>query len=254
MRFNRFAPRRFDHPAYGIHLTFLCPELIEFCGALGFQWLFLDAEHGPLNPLLCRDLVRAADLADMFCVVRVPSIDAALIAGYLDLGVLGILAPDIQSAVQAQALVQAVKFPPQGARGAAHKSRAAHYGQAFTPAEYLLQANQATFTVALIESQAGIDHLDAIMAVPGIDYLAIGPNDLALSLGLKDSMADPRVREIVAAAQARMLAVGKPQISVAMNAEQGRASIVQGATLVAIPDIALLGGAGRAFLEGLNHP
>ena len=125
---RRPVSSRTDKVLWGVHLSFFSPELIELCGALGFQWLFLDAQHTPLNPLLCRELVRAADLAEMFCLVRVPEISAVAIEGFLDAGVVGILAPNISTPAQAKDLVAAVKFSPHGSRGAGFLSRAARYG------------------------------------------------------------------------------------------------------------------------------
>jgi 4-hydroxy-2-oxoheptanedioate aldolase len=245
-------PRRKDEASWGIHLSFLCPELIEFCGLMGFEWLFLDTEHQPLSHQACRDLVRAADGVGMFCMVRVPEIKASIIEGYLDVGVLGILAPNVSSADEARALVASVKFTPEGQRGAASKGRAANYGLTQTAADYCRQANQRTFTVALIESQSGIDHLEDIMAVPGLDYLAIGPNDLGLSMGIDEGMVDARVRSIVEGAQARIKAAGKPQLAVVSDVDQARKSVTAGATLIAIPDAALFASAGRTFLEMVN--
>lgn len=241
-----------DRAAFGVYCGFFCVELIEAYGALGFEWLFLDAQHTPLNPLASRELVRAADLAGLPCIVRVPAIEAATIEGYLDVGAAGIIAPDVHSVADAQALVSAVKFAPLGKRGAAARARAAQYGLVGTPAEYFSRANELTFTVALIESQQGLDALEAIMAVPGIDAIGIGANDLGLSMGTDAGIKDPRVRALVENAQARIKAVGKPQMAVVNDAQQGRAAVEAGARLVATPDFALLAGAGRAFLNDVR--
>lgn len=251
-RMNKLRSK--DTVAYGVHLSFLCPEVIEFFGLLGFEWILLDAEHQPLNHQLCRELVRAADLAGLPCVVRVPEIKACVIEGYLDVGVLGILAPQVSSEAEARALVAAVKFSPEGMRGSAPGSRAANYGLTHTPAEYVRRANQTTFTVALIETQSGIDHLQSILSVPGLDYVAIGPNDLGLSLGLEGGMAHPQVRTLVEETKARIKAYGKPQLTVVASADQARGSAAAGATLIAVPDTALLAGAGRSFLERAPTP
>lgn len=237
-----------DKVSPGVHLSFLCPEIVEFCGRLGFEWVFLDAEHTPLTPHLARELVRAADVVKLRCVARVPEVKASIIEGFLDVGVLGIMAPNISSAEEAQSLVAAVKFAPQGQRGASGKSRAANYGLAGSPLDYYRQANQATFTVALIESQAGIDNLDAIIAVPGIDCIGIGPNDVGLSMGIETGMADPRVRSVVQSAQQRIKAHDKPQMAVVADAEQALAAAESGARLIAVPDMVLLATSARAIL------
>jgi 2-keto-3-deoxy-L-rhamnonate aldolase RhmA len=235
--------------ALGIHLSFLSPELIEFCGLLGFDWVFLDAQRTLLDPRLFRDLVRAADNTGMFCVVRVPAIDAPMIEGYLDGGAIGIVAPDVSSAAKARILVDAVKFSPEGKRGASARSRAARYGLAQSSAEYCRDANLTTFTVALVESEEGARNLEEIMAVPGIDYLAIGPNDLGMSMGSTGGLTDPKVRAAVDSAQLRIARFGKPQMAVINEADQAPAAAANGALLIAIADASLLGMAGRSFLE-----
>jgi 4-hydroxy-2-oxoheptanedioate aldolase len=241
--------RRGDEVTFGVHLSFLSAELVEFVGTLGFRWLFLDAQRTPLDLSCCRELVRAAEITNMFCVVRVAEISVPTIEGYLDAGVLGILAPNISSAAQARALVSAVKFSPEGTRGAAFKSRSARYGLTQSHADFCRAANHATFTAALIECQSGLDELEAIAAVPGVDYLSIGANDLALSLGMTAGGADSRARALVEEANARIKAIGKPQIAVVGNAEQAQAAIAAGARLVAVSDAALLATAGRSLLE-----
>lgn len=238
-----------DKVAWGIHLSFFCPETIEVCGLLGFEWLLLDAEHMPLHHHLCRDLARAADLAGLPCVVRVPEIRAAVIEGFLDAGVVGILAPNVSSVAAARALVAAVKFSPEGQRGAAARSRAANYGLTQTPAEFARQANELTFTAALIETQSGLDQLESITAVPGLDYIGVGASDLALSLGCDEGMRDPDFRAIVENAQARIKACRKPQLAVVSDADQGKKAAAAGATLVAVPDALLFATAGRSFLQ-----
>jgi 4-hydroxy-2-oxoheptanedioate aldolase len=253
--------RHRDGVSFGLHLSFLSPELVEFCGVLGFQWLFLDAQRTPVTPALSRDLVRAADLTGLFCVARVTRVDAAEIEAFLDAGVLGILAPAIENAAQAEALVAAVKFAPQGRRGASWRSRAAGYGvpnragwagsSPFSIAGYYAEANQATFTAALIETEGGIERLEEIMAVPGLDYIALGPNDLALALGAC-SGDEPRIQALVADARTRLQVAGKPQIAVVADSQGGKDAAAGGATLIAVSDASLMSFAGSLFLEGVS--
>jgi 4-hydroxy-2-oxoheptanedioate aldolase len=245
----------------GVHLSFLNADLVEFCGTLGFHWLFLDGERTPVRSSNCRELVRAADLAGMFCLARVAEVDATEIEGYLDAGVLGILAPQISSAEQAEDFVAAVKFPPRGRRRAARFSRSAGFGMSdqavatdghcAAHARAPWTANTATFTGALIETQAGIERLDEILAVPGLDYLALGPNDLALSLGC-DSSEHPRVKTLLDSARRRLHSAGRPQIAVVIKDRSAAEEIAQGATLIAVPDATLLAEGATRFLGEAN--
>jgi len=237
---------------WGVHLSFHCPQMIEFLGLLGFQWLFLDAEHQPLSHERCRDLVRAADVVGMPCLVRVPEIKPWVIEGYLDAGVIGILAPHVDSAEQARTLVAAVKLGPEGERRTADRSRACDYGLTRSPAEHRAWSNQNIVTVALIESVRGLDALESIMAVPGLDCVAVGPNDLGRSLGIDTGMADSRVRARVHEAEARIKAYGKPHLTVVTDASHARAARASGARLIAVSDAALLEAAGCLFLESVS--
>jgi 4-hydroxy-2-oxoheptanedioate aldolase len=247
--------------SFGLHLSFLSPDLVEFCGLLGFQWLFLDAQRTPVTPATCRDLVRAADLTGLFCVARVSHLDTAEIEGFLDAGVLGILAPSIETAAQAEALVAAVKFPVRGRRGAASRSRAASYGlpqedpaarfSKYSHLRYYQEANEATFTAALIETPCGLEHLEEIAAVPDLDYVALGRNDLALALG-GNSAADPHVQSLIDSASQRLQATGKPQITVVTDCKSGQEAVARGARLIAVSDAALINLSGSRFLDSLG--
>jgi 2-keto-3-deoxy-L-rhamnonate aldolase RhmA len=244
--------------SWGVHLSFLNADLVESFGMLGFHWLFLDGERTPVTASNCRDLVRAADLTGMFCLARVTGVNVTEIEGYLDAGVLGILAPRISNAEQAENFVAAVKFPARGRRRAARFSRSGGFGvlsqtaeaasQCSTQARDSWTANTATFTAALIETPEGIEHLEEIMAVPGLDYLAIGPNDLALSLGC-DSSEHPRVRSLLESARRRLHCAGHPQIVVATESCKASEEATHGATLIAVPDATLLAEGGTRFLS-----
>jgi len=112
-------------------------------------------------------------------------------------------------------------------------------------------ANTSTFTAALIETQQGIEDLEEILAVPGLDYVALGPNDLALSLGC-DGSEHPRVRALLESARRRLHGAGRQQIAVVTESSGAVEEIAQGAALVAIPDAALFAEAGARFLGALK--
>jgi 4-hydroxy-2-oxoheptanedioate aldolase len=237
--------------AVGVHVSFPTPEWIECLGLLGFDWIFLDAEHAPLDVHRARDLVRAADVTGIPVLVRIPEISAPLIESFLDIGVRGILAADVRTEAQAHRLVAAVRFPPRGTRGAAARSRAAHYGLKGSPADFIRHAHEGVLIAALLESVEGLDRLDAIAAVPGLDALAVGISDLALSMGATDA-ADPRVQQTFAAAERRIKASGKHRVAVVSSLAQGEEQTRAGANLIAVSDLALLCDAGRAFLAGIR--
>jgi 4-hydroxy-2-oxoheptanedioate aldolase len=220
MRAERLPHQHPGAVCWGVHLSLRSVALVELLGTLNFQWLFLDAQRAPLDLPLCRELVRAANAARMFCLARVPTIDPPLIEGLLDAGVLGIMGANISSVEDARALVAATRL---------------HVG------------GQATFTAALIESRSGIEQLDAIAALPGIDYVSIGANDLALSMGIEAGALDSRVRALVDASHAHIKAIGKPQVAVVCDPRQAQEAAAAGARLIAISDAALIAQASRSF-------
>lgn len=241
-----------DRPLLGVHLSFLTPEVVEYCGVLGFRWVFLDAEHQPVTPDNCQRLVCAAQLHGMPCVVRVPRLDVHTIEQFLNVGVLGILLSKVTSAQMVRQLLQAVKFAPEGRRGAASRSRAANYGLIGSPTSYYERVNRSIVTAALIESQEGIDALDEIAATPGLDCLAIGSNDLALSMEIHTATQNANVPATVEAAGTRIRRAGKAQMTVVGSVEEAQAAARAGVRLIAVSDAALLATAARGLFKSCD--
>lgn len=152
------------------------PEIARALSLAGFDWLFLDAEHGPMDLETLQLMIQCMDAA---CtpIVRVAWNDVALIKRALDLGAHGIIVPMVSSREEAEAAVKACKYPPEGVRG--YGPRPGLYDD-----QYFQTANREVMTIALIETAAAVKNIDDIMAVPGIDVGLIGVADLSLSLGL----------------------------------------------------------------------
>ncbi|MFD1566625.1 HpcH/HpaI aldolase family protein, partial [Halolamina litorea] len=144
---------------------------------------------------------------DADAVVRVPENDTAEVKRALDLGAAGVMAPKIESAAEAEALVAAAKYPPEGERGVAG-SRANDYG-AHT-VEYFETANDAIAVIPQIESAAGVEHAEEIAAVDGIDTLFVGPADLSASLGCFGEYDDPAFLDALDATFAAAETAGVP--------------------------------------------
>jgi 2-keto-3-deoxy-L-rhamnonate aldolase RhmA len=163
-------------------LTFSAPRLVEMLGRSGVDQLFLDAEHGPLSELDCEEMVRAADLYDLPILVRVPTNEPHVILRYLDVGTSGIMVPRVTKRADAVRAVRAVRYPPEGERGFAPGRAAELLG--LGPVEYMTRANQETFLLGLFEDVAGLDDVEAICQVEGLDGLFVGAFDLASTMGL----------------------------------------------------------------------
>ena len=154
------------------------PEMVETLAGTGLDWLFIDCEHGVIDTSHLVSLLQAA--GDCPCVVRIPGHDPAWIGRALDAGAAGIIAPRVDNAAQTQAIVAAAKYPPRGARGMG-LSRAHGFG--LRHADYLQHANDETAVIVQAETRAAVRNIASIAAVPDVDAIFIGPNDLAASLG-----------------------------------------------------------------------
>lgn len=235
--------------ALGVQIPWYCPDMVEFLGYTGFDWIFIDAEHGVIGPESCQHMVRACNLTGMTPIVRVPDKDPGTILVYLESGALGIIAPHINTADDARAMVAASKYAPLGKRGAGSTTRAANYGLTQTAAKYFAEANEHIILVALVEERAGIENLDDILSVEGVDAVAIGPGDLAMSMGLPGQSTHPEVQKLIGDAEARIIASGKILTPVVMDAVAAQSAVARGAGLVAISITALLSNATHAVLE-----
>ncbi len=161
-------------PAIGAMLQFPSPELVELYALMGFEWIFIDAEHGPLGYHECQMLVRACDAFGLFSLVRVPKLDHSLIAKYLETGAQGVAVPHIKSVEDAEAAVQAARYYPEGRRGwDAGASRSSAYNLAGSPLEYFAHSNETIMVALWIEDVEGIENLDAIQHVLG--FATINP-------------------------------------------------------------------------------
>ncbi|HEY3108047.1 MAG TPA: aldolase/citrate lyase family protein [Chloroflexota bacterium] len=198
MRPNELAARLAAGAAVvGPLLSFNSPELVEVCGFAGFDFVLIDAEHNLVGPESCQQLVRAAEVAGLTALVRVPRNDQATILGFLETGVQGVVVPHVRGAVDAAAAVAAVKYPPIGRRSAAGSSRPANYGLTQTAGEYFALANERTMVIALVEEVEGFENLEAIGRTPGIDLLFLGDGDLAMDMGRPGQREHPAVRRVV---------------------------------------------------------
>lgn len=161
--------------------------------AAGFDWLFIDLEHGPFDLETTQQISIAALSQGITPLVRVA--DASLGARVLDGGAQGIVLPHVNGAEEARALVRACKFPPEGERSAG--GGLAHAGfEAMEPGALLKGVNEETLLVAMIETPEGGEQADAIAAVEGIDVLLIGTNDLSAGMGLVGRHDHPRVNKV----------------------------------------------------------
>ena len=158
----------------------------------GYDWLFIDLEHGPTSVETAYTISVAALDANIAPIVRVPHGELAMATRCLDGGALGIVIPHVDTADEARAMVNAFRYQPLG-----HRSIAGGYPQfGFAPtpaAQVTKEMNDATLVIAMIETPRAVENADAIAAVPGIDVLLMGTNDLCLEMGIPGKLDDERV-------------------------------------------------------------
>ncbi len=158
------------------------PMVIEIMAAAGIDFVMIDMEHNPMDMDRLAHLIRAADAAGIAPLVRVPEVDAGLIKRVMNLDVAGIVIPHGNLA-SCQALVRAMRFPPEGERGACPIVRATRYWPDDWNA-YAARANRDTMVLPLVEDQQGLDEFEQMAALPGVDGFFIGPYDLSVSVGV----------------------------------------------------------------------
>jgi 4-hydroxy-2-oxoheptanedioate aldolase len=233
----------------GVALPFAAPQLVELVGYAGFHWVLIDCEHGPMNLETVETMIRAAEWAGITPVVRPEKNDPATILHYLDMGAQGIYVPKIECKEEAEAAAQSARYFPQGSRGLAQYARWARAGSRGPIPELMRQANENILVFALIESVKGIDKIDEIAAVPGIDVIAVGPADLSQSMGLPGEITHPQVLEAVEHILARALKAGKYPSFGAATPDEAKKWFSREVYCLTMGAQALIVGGGRAFLK-----
>lgn len=172
-------------PAFGAWLTVPSLPVVEIAGEVGWDYVCLDMQHGLFDYADVRDALIVLRASSSDVLVRIPSIDAGLIGKILDAGAHGLVAPMVESAAQAAALVDACRYAPLGSRS---------YGPIRAGRRFSTRRPQAlgsVLCIPMIESPQAIAAIPEIAQVDGISALYLGPADLALSIGLPPSLHRP---------------------------------------------------------------
>lgn len=236
----------------GCFVGFPSAEVVEICGYSGYDFVMIDAEHGPISPHDAYYMVLAAEASGTTPLIRVPRNDPSVILRYMDIGAAGIMVPQINSAAEARAVVEAVKYHPLGRRGLA-QPRATGYGIGTTLSEYAEMANAETLVIVQFENIAGLDHVREVLEIPGVDVLLIGPSDLAQSMGYPGQLNHPdvlavidRVCDICSGSE---VALG----TIAANANATNKLIEQGFRMIAPSATGLMAQWSKDYLANVNR-
>lgn len=193
--------------AAGPILVHSSPWLVEMVGRAGYDFVILDAQHGTLDVKEAEHLVRAADAVDLDALVRVSALDPPTVGRYLDVGVRGIVFPEVKTVVDACLAVRSVRYQPQGLRSSCPSVRAAQY-QFGDWTECYRSGLTEKIVILIIEDPEGFDHASEIFEVEGIDGVILGPFDLSSSLGVSGQVDHPEVVRRVDSAFAAALEKG----------------------------------------------
>lgn len=206
---------------------FASPGLGRLAAGAGADFLFMDMEHTGWSEETIKMLVATSRAAELVTLVRVPATQYHLIARVLDVGADGIMVPMCESAEQARLLVQSAKYPPVGRRGSAFGIAHDDYSGGDAVAK-IREANAETWLCALVETVAGIESVDAIAAVDGIDVVWLGHFDLTNSMGIPTQFTHPDYLRAVDRLLAACRKHGKAPGHLVHNVPDGRAKLEQG--------------------------
>ena len=235
----------------GCWLGLADPYIAEISAGAGFDWLLIDGEHAPndLRSIVAQLQVIAGRPAH--AVVRPPIGETWIIKQLLDAGAQSLLVPMVESAVQAQELVNAVTYPPHGVRGVGSAlARASDFSGI---SDYLTTARAEICLLAQVENQLGMAALDDILAVDGIDGVFIGPSDLAADMGFIGQAGASEVKTAVLDAMRKIVASGKAAGILTLDTELQQQCRDIGATFIATEiDVTLFAKNMRNAASGAN--
>lgn len=237
--------------ATGVFMPFPSADVVELSGYLGFDFAVIDAEHGPMTTENAAHLLRAAQCSGITPLIAVPENNPHVIMRFLDIGAMGVHVPQVSSAAEAQAIVKAVKYYPQGSRGLA-RPRSGEYGLLGSMQEYMTQSNNETMVVAQIENVEALVHLREIINVDGIDAFFIGPTDLSQALGIPGQHNAPLAQSTIDTIISQVRDAGKAVGIYEPDPIAARAYIDKGVNYICTGTVALLSRAARTYLKGVR--
>jgi 4-hydroxy-2-oxoheptanedioate aldolase len=196
-------------PAIGIFLSANSPLVAEAVGKTGLSWVCVDMQHGEANLGTLSPLLTAISATPAIPYARVPYNNFKEIGRALDLGAYGIIVPLVNTAAEAEAAVQAAKYPPRG-----NRSYGPIRGALYSGGDYFGGADRETALIVMIETKDGVENAEAILGVDGVDGCYIGPSDLSIAHGVAPNVGtaeqlDPVVEEAIARVVAAGRATGK---------------------------------------------
>ena len=233
----------------GTMVTLDSPAVSELLSQVGFDWLFIDAEHAPYSTKDMQALLQSAGKTP--CVIRLVSGTEVAIKKALDIGAAGIIVPQVNTAEQAEQIVQMARYSPMGSRGVGI-GRAHGYGLKFQ--EYIARANEETAVIVQAEHIEAVNNIHSIVKVPGIDVVLVGPYDLSASMGKLGKVDDVEVVAAIEKVTEACLNAGIRLGIFGVSAEAVKPYMKKGYTLiVAGVDTLMLARSANSLLKDLKN-
>ena len=215
------------------------PDVVELLGAIGYDFVMIDCEHGPMDLDEVEHMVRAAEVFGITPIARIPNHEDSTILRALDRGVQGIIVPHVNTRDVAESVARGARYHPDGHRGMAG-GRDHDYGVGVSREQSTRWINSQVLVIPMIEETEAVANLDAILTVPGIDVLHVASGDLGQSMGNPGPAA---VRELMRQVIPRIRAGGK-LVGVGGNSPADAAGVAEfiklGANFVTISAVGLL--------------
>lgn len=236
-----------DTPVVGTFVQTPHAGVAENLAGLAFDFLCAEGEHAPFSGEVLRHFATACDLQGIPLMVRIPEPDPVYCATALDAGASAILAPRVNNLETAKAVASACRYPPTGHRGVG-PGRASAYGSGID--RYIDDARVHTLVAVQIETAEGLEKLDDVLSVDGIDLVFVGPFDLAVSLTGTTDAAAPEVRDAITSILSRSRAAGRMTGIFAGNAEDASEYAKRGVDLILLgSDLVFMGMSASGMLS-----
>jgi 4-hydroxy-2-oxoheptanedioate aldolase len=237
---------------FGGIITRYGPDLVEILGAIGYDFVMIDCEHGPMDLDQVEHMVRAAEVFGITPIARIPDHAESTVLRYLDRGLQGIIVPHVNTAAEAAAVTRAARYYPDGYRGMGG-GRAHDYGIGVSRQESTQWINSQTLVIPMIEDVEAVKNLDAILKAPGTDVLHVAASDLGQSMG---NPGQAEVRRVMSEVIPKIRAGGK-LVGVGGNSPADAAGVAEfiklGANFVTISAWGLLRLGAEDFLKRVNE-
>ncbi len=251
---NKFKQALIDRQVQiGLWVGLADPYAAEALAGTGFDWLLIDGEHAPNDVRQILAQLQAVAPYPTHPVVRPVIGDVPLIKQILDVGAQTILVPVVETAEQAAQMVAATRYPPNGIRGVGSAlARSSRWNQVDG---YLHKADEQMCVLVQVETRLGLENLEAITAVEGVDGVFFGPADLSASLGYLGQPGHPDVQRVLIDSISRVRAAGKAPGILSADPVLARQYLDAGALFVAVGvDTTMLVRSARALSDSFKKP